>query len=172
MRRLFDYSSVPREKRTLILAAMLFGSVFSYLLLVRYVVTVGEVEGNSMLPTLRPGERYLINRMVYRFRDPHPGDIVEIQMPGQDDFSVKRIIAVSGDVVQVKDGAVRVNGRPLREPYLPRGMATAGAALGMHSYKVSENTYFVLGDNRAISVDSRAFGAVHRDRLVGRLRLW
>ena len=69
MRRLFDYRSVPREKRTHILAAMLFGSVLSYLLIVRFGVTVGEVEGDSMLPTLKDGERYLINRMVFRLRE-------------------------------------------------------------------------------------------------------
>ena len=79
MRHLFDYRSVSHEKRTLILAAMLFGSVLSYFLIVRFVMTVGEVEGNSMLPTLQDGERYLINRMIYRFRDPLPGDIIEIK---------------------------------------------------------------------------------------------
>lgn len=77
---------------------------------------IGEVEGNSMLPTLQDGERYLINRMVYRFRDPKPGDIVKITMPGSGDFSVKRIIAAPGDVVQIKEGHVFVNGRIRSDP--------------------------------------------------------
>ncbi len=171
-RRLFDYGSVPREKRTLILSAMLFGSVLSYLLLVRYVMMIGEVEGNSMLPTLQDGERYLINRIVYRFRDPKPGDIVEINMPGAGDFSVKRIIASPGDVVQIKDGHVFVNGRVSPEPYLPKGVTTEGKSLGMKAFKVSDNAYFMLGDNRSISIDSRTFGAVRRDRVVGRLWTW
>jgi signal peptidase I len=171
-RRLFDYGSVPREKRTLILAAMLFGSVLSYLLLVRYVIMIGEVEGNSMLPALQDGERYLINRIVYRFRDPQPGDIVKINMPGSGDFSVKRVIASPGDVVQIKEGHVFVNGEVKPEAYLPKGVFTDGMSLGMKMFRVSDNAYFVLGDNRFISIDSRTFGAVRRDRLVGRLSIW
>jgi signal peptidase I len=172
VRHLFDYSSVPHEKRTLILAAMLFGSVLSYLLIVRYGVSVGEVEGTSMTPTLQDGERYLINRMVYRFHDPRPGDIVEIAMPKEDDCSVKRIIALPGDVIQIKEGRVHVNGKPCAEPYLPAHVMTRGNSLGTNAYKVLENTFFVMGDNRAVSADSRVFGAVPRDRLVGRLVIW
>jgi len=171
-RRLFEYGAVPREKRTHILAAMLFGSVLSYLLLVRYVIMIGEVEGNSMLPALQDGERYLINRIVYRFRDPQPGEIVEISMPGSGDFSVKRIIAAPGDVVQIKDGHVFVNGRVKLESYLPKDVATDGKTLGIKAFRVSDNAYFVLGDNRSISIDSRTFGAVGRDRLIGRLWIW
>ncbi len=170
-RRLFDYRSVSREKRTLILAAMLFGSVLSYFLLVRYVMMIGEVEGNSMLPTLQDGERYLINRMVYHFRDPQPGDIVQINMPSSGDFSVKRIIAIPGDEVQIRDGHVVVNGRVRLESYLPKEVLTDGKTLGMKAFRVSDNAYFVLGDNRSISVDSRTFGAVRRDWLVGRLSI-
>lgn len=172
MRRLFDYRSVSREKRTYILTAMLFGSVLSYYLIIHFVMTVGEVEGNSMMPTLQSGERYVINRMVYRFSDPRPGDIVEINMPLIDDYSVKRIIASPGDIVQIKGGHVYVNGKLHREPYLHEGVITEGGMLGMNVYKVSDGAYFVLGDNRVISADSRTFGAVKSDRLVGRLWIW
>ena len=172
MRHLFDYRTVSHEKRTLILAAMLFGSVLSYFLIVRFVMTVGEVEGNSMLPTLQDGERYLINRMIYRFRDPLPGDIVEINMPGPDDFSVKRIVASPGDVVQIKDGRVYVNGKVRLEPYLSVGVTTDGKALGANIFRVADNAYFVLGDNRPISADSRVFGAVTRNRIIGLLWIW
>jgi len=171
MRRFFDYRSVSREKRTQILAAMLFGSILSYFLITRYILSIGEVEGASMLPTLKEGDRYLINRIIYRIGDPRPGDIVEIKMSIPDDFSVKRIIALPGDVVQIKEGTVFVNGKSLVEPYLPAGMSTDGKALGMNAYKVSDNAYFVLGDNRSVSADSRLFGAVQRSRLVGRLWL-
>ncbi len=133
---------------------------------------IGEVEGNSMLPTLQDGERYLINRMVYRFRDPKPGDIVKITMPGSGDFSVKRIIASPGDVVQIKEGHVFVNGRVSLESYLSKGVSTEGKSLGVKVYRVSGDSYFVLGDNRSLSIDSRMFGAVRRDRLVGRLWIW
>jgi len=171
-RYLFDYRSVPHEKRTLILAAMLFGSILSYFLITRFILTVGEVEGDSMLPTLRNGERYLINRMIYQFRDPVPGDIVEIHLKALDDFSVKRIMASPGDVVQFKGGRVYVNGKIHPEPYLTEGVMTDGKALGVNVFKVADNAYFVMGDNRSVSVDSRVFGAVQRQQLVGRLWIW
>ncbi len=172
MRRFFDYRSVPHEKRTLILTAMFFGSILSYFLITRYVLTVGEVEGASMLPALQPGERYLINRIIYQIREPQPGDIVELTLKGADDFSVKRIIAFPGDVVQFKGGHVYVNGKVHSEPYLPEGVITEGKALGSNIFKVADNSYFVMGDNRPVSVDSRVFGAVQRHQLVGRLWIW
>ena len=171
MRRLFDYRSVPRAQQARILAAMLFGSVLSYLLIVRFVLGVGEVEGNSMVPTLQDGDRYVVSRLTYRFRDPRPGDLVEIRMKKSDDNVVKRIIALPGDVVHIRDGDVYVNGTAQTEAYLPPGTETGGKALGGNIFKVSDDAYFVLGDNRAASVDSRIFGAVKRDALVGRLWL-
>lgn len=172
MRRLFDYSSVPREKQTHILAVMLFGSVLCYLLMTRFLLTSGEVSGTSMLPTLQDGERYLINRLVYRWGGPLPGDIVEIRMPGSnDDDCVKRVIALPGDVVQIKDGVVHVNGRVLPEPYLPSGVYTAANAMGTKPYKLPQDVYFVLGDNRAVSADSRQFGGVKSSQLVGKVWL-
>ncbi len=169
MRRLFDYRTVSREKRTHILAAMLFGSVLCYYLLVHFIVMFAEVEGTSMLPALRDGDRFLVNRLVYRFREPRAGDIVEFKTPRMKDYSVKRIIGIPGDVVQIRDGGVYVNGKLVREPYLARGVLTEGLALAQNSYRVSEGAYFVLGDNRAQSVDSRMFGAVPRGDLIGKL---
>ena len=154
------------------MAAMLFGSMLSYFLLTRFVLSVGEVEGASMLPTLRDGERYLINRVIYQFKDPEPGDIVEISRKGSDEFAVKRIIAAPGDVVQFKEGRVYVNGKVHPEPYLPKGLMTDGKALGSEAFVVVDNAYFILGDNRSASVDSRVFGAVQRRQLVGRLWIW
>lgn len=168
MRRLFDYSKVPHEKRTHILAAMLFGSVLSYFLITQFMA-FGQVEGNSMLPTLRDGERFLINRLVYRLREPRPGDIIEFNTPRMSDFTVKRVIALPGDVVQIKNGAVYVNGKIRQEHYLPAGMKTEGQALGENAFTVSAGAYFVLGDNRSVSLDSRMFGAISRELLVGRL---
>lgn len=169
MRRLFDYRTVPREKRTLILAGMLFGSILSFFLISRFVLTVGVVEGASMVPTLQDGDRYLINRLVYRFHDPRPGDMVEFRMIRADDYSVKRIVALPGDVVQIKQGHVYVNGRMVAEPYLRPGVITEGKAIRSEAFKLPDNVYFVLGDNRAVSMDSRVFGGVNKNRFVGRL---
>lgn len=167
MRRLFDYRSVPRATRARILAAMLFGSVLSYLLIERFVLGVGQVEGTSMVPTLLDGDRYVVSRLTYRFRDPKPGDLVEIRMKEHEDHVVKRIIALPGDILHIQDGKVYVNGAGRDEAYLPPGSKTDGKALGVRSFKVSDDAYFVLGDNRQVSVDSRQFGAVKRDALIG-----
>lgn len=169
MRRLFDYRTVPREKRTHILALMLFGSILSFFVISRFVLTVGVVEGPSMAPALQDGERYLINRLVYRFHDPRPGDLVEFRMAREDDYSVKRIIALPGDMVQIKGGRVYVNGRMIPEPYLRPGVFTDGKGLRTGIYTLPDNMYFLLGDNRAVSMDSRVFGGVSKDRFVGRL---
>ena len=171
-RKLFDYSAVPRSQRTLILAAMLFGSVLGYFGISRFVMKAGEVNGDSMAPTLMDGQRFLINRIVYRVRDPRPGEIVALRLPGEQELCVKRIVAQPGDVLRIKAGGVQVNGRQLAEPYLPPGVVTTGGRLGSQAYKMAPSAFFVLGDNRKQSVDSRYFGAVQRLWLVGRVEYY
>lgn len=169
-RRLFDYSAVPRRKRALILALMLFGSVLAYLFVSHFVFKGGVVDGVSMEPTLHDGDRYVINRVLYHLRDPRAGEIVALRLPGDDDLSVKRVIALPRDAIQIRAGAVHVNGRPVNEPYLSPGTVTGGEALGDAAYKVADGCYFVLGDNRGASADSRRFGAVKRAWIMGRVR--
>jgi signal peptidase I len=170
-RRLFDFRSEPRERRALILACMLFWSVISYLLISRFALETGEVVGESMVPTLNDGEHFLINRWIFRFRDPRAGDIVALRMPDDEDLTVKRIIALPRDLVQIKNGFVFVNGKKLSEPYVPTNIQTVGEQLSDKVFKVEDNCYFVLGDNRPKSEDSRMFGAVPQDWLVGRVRV-
>ena len=169
MRRLFDYRKVPREARTRILAWMVAGSVLSYLVCSRFLIGMGQVDGVSMWPTLEDGERLIINRAIYRLRDPLPGEVVAFRLPGEDELVVKRVIALPGDLVRIRGGHVVVNGRVLAEPYLPVGVVTLSRAMHDRSFRIADGCYFVLGDNRAASDDSRLFGAVSRERLVGRV---
>jgi signal peptidase I len=169
MRRLFDYRQVPREKRTRILAAMLVGSVLSYLACSRFVIGMGEVVGQSMSPNLSDGDRFIVNRAVYRLRDPRLGEVAALQLPNDDEWVVKRVIAQPGDMVKIHHGRVWVNGRALAEAYLPAGVPTLARAMRDRSYRIADNCYFVLGDNRLASDDSRMFGAVNRDQFVGRV---
>jgi signal peptidase I len=171
MRRLFDYRQVPRAARTRILAAMMLGSVLSYFGCSRFVIGMGEVVGQSMWPNLVDGERLLINRVAYRLGDPRPGDVVALRFPNEDDWVVKRVIAQPGDMVRIRGGRVWVNGRALMEPYLPMGVPTLARAMRDRSYRIAGNCYFVLGDNRLSSDDSRMFGAVSREQFVGRVVL-
>jgi signal peptidase I len=109
------------------------------------------VDGSSMQPSLHDRERVLINKLVYRFNPPEASDIVVFKYPMDPnrDF-IKRIVAVAGQTVEVKNGKVYVNGQPVEEPYLKT--PTHGA---FGPELVPEGTVFVMGDNRNFSLDSR-----------------
>lgn len=163
----FDIGSMSPRMRTLVLACILFWSVLCYLGLTRFVVMSVDVSGDSMVPTLRDGERRFMHRWRHLILAPQRGELVAIEQPDYEFFSVKRVIALPHERVQVKYGRVYVNGEPLNEPYLPDGTVTTGGALGRAAFRVADECYFVLGDNRRFSVDSRDHGAVHRDEILG-----
>lgn len=159
----------PERRQWVILACVFFWSVLSYVFFSRFVLKATEVEGVSMEPTLRSGDRLLLIRLAYRNRPPARGDIVAIQLPDEDELIVKRIVAKPGERVQIEDGRVRVNGGVLPEVYLPRGMITGPGIMTTNTYVVGRDCYFVLGDNRVRSLDSRYFGAVNAGLIVGRV---
>lgn len=128
--------------------------------------------GFSMAPTLLDGDSYVLSRISYHFRQPRRGDIVAVQLQAQQSLSVKRIIALPGELITIRGGKVYVNRKALEEPYLPEALETFPGALGEHEYEIAVDCYFVMGDNRANSVDSRTVGAVHRDCIQGVLLLW
>lgn len=163
----FDLAELPRSRQTLILACILFWSVLIYLFLSRLVITYTIVEGQSMAPAIRDGDRYFVHRWLYRIRSPQRGDIVAIQLPNYEDLTVKRVVALPYERVQIRDGVVLVNDESLAEPYLSRTTRTESGPLGKGVFRVDHDCYFVLGDNRDKSIDSRFFGAVHRDCIIG-----
>jgi signal peptidase I len=169
-RQLFDYQRLPRRDRTQILACMLFWSILSYGAISRFVLQAGEVVGQSMHPTLHAGDRFLMCRATYLLRESRRGDIIALRLPHEPDLSVKRVIALAGDHVSIRDSGVYVNGERLEEPYLPRGVATDPGPLEGRTFVVAPACLFVLGDNRAVSVDSRYFGAIQRGWVVGTVR--
>jgi signal peptidase I len=140
----------------------------SYVLVTNYVFEAVEVVGPSMKPTLQHAEHYMLNRWVYNFREPHVSEIVVIRDPGDDGYSVKRIIAGPGDRVRIHRGTVFVNDRRLVEPYLRPGTMTHPATRARNQLIYCGNEeYVVLGDNRSNSLDSRHYGVVARDRILG-----
>ena len=140
----------------------------SYLLISHFLVESVRVVGESMYPTLENSHRYLLNRWVLHLRAPHPGEIVVIRDPLDNGLSVKRVVAVAGDQVELKGGHVYVNGRLLQEPYLPPGTPTfPGPYLEDQTFDCRQDQYFVLGDNN--SIDSRAYGPVSRPAILGLL---
>jgi signal peptidase I len=141
-------------------------ALLSYFFFSHFVVTSVQVVGGSMYPTLHDSERYLLNRWIYLFRSPKPGDIVVIQDPSDDRLSVKRIIACSGQSVGFKQGTVFVNGKRIEEPYLLKGTKTFPEGPGKR-LSCGPGQFVLLGDNRMNSVDSRVYGPVQRERILG-----
>ena len=153
----------------LVLLTVAVLSVPAYFLVSRFVVTAVIVQGRSMMPTLKDGERYYLNRWRYLFVAPQRGDIVVIRDPGHSDFAVKRIVAQPFDWINLKDGQIFINGRRLDEPYLDPRTRTDAPDLKEKWIQLGEDQYYVLGDNRANSEDSRFYGRVRRANVLGLL---
>jgi len=143
-------------------------AVLSYFAFSRLGFQVVEVVGDSMQPTLQQADHYLLKKWVYLFREPRPLEVVVIVDPQDTGFSVKRIIARGGDTVEVKQGEVFLNGVRMEEPYLRKGAVTRGWGNSPQQlFVVGPDEYFVLGDNREVSVDSRVYGPVPRRNVLG-----
>jgi signal peptidase I len=134
-----------------------------------------RIPSATMEPTLLLGDHILTDNAVYRAQQPRRGDIVVFKYPGdeQRDF-LKRIVGVPGDEIALRGEQVYVNGRLLEEPYVQAGAApsptaaSCGYAYGCQPLLVPADSFFVLGDNRERSVDSRYWGFVKREKIVGR----
>lgn len=143
-------------------------AITSYLLFSHFILQTVQVVGVSMVPTLRDSQKYLLNRWTYHFRAPKRNDLVVLRDPIDKGFAVKRVIATEGDHLVFKDGAVYVNGQKLAEPYLSPGMPTFPySRANEQSFTLSKGQYFVLGDNRRNSADSRSYGPVSQQSILG-----
>lgn len=126
-----------------------------------------QVEQYSMEPTLLPRDRVLVDKFLYRLRQPHRGDVVVLKYPLNPQRNyIKRIVALPNDTVEVREGILYVNGQPTREPYINgHSVGNFGPAT------VPPDSVFVMGDNRNNSEDSRAFGPLAKDLIVGQATL-
>jgi signal peptidase I len=174
----------PTTTRTILEYAILAVVAIAVALLIQaYLVKPYRIPSGSMENTLLIGDRVLVDRVTWDFASPKRGDIVVFHLPTVGTVLIKRIIGLPGDVVSLKQGAVYINGRRLAEPYVrldkgqpePTDPFSNGLAWSLQTpYRVPAGDYFVMGDNRTDSGDSRDFGPVPRSAMVGRAfaRYW
>jgi signal peptidase I len=166
-RRFGLFRFVPQDKQWLLLLCIMLSSIASYFLISRFVVMSVEIQGLSMTPTLLDGDRYMLYRCTYFFRSPRRGEIVVIRDPEDHGLSIKRIVALPNDTIEIRRDGVYVNQSKLKEPYLTAANALASADIYVLPTKLGKKSYFVMGDNRGKSFDSRYYGPISRDDILG-----
>ncbi|MDP1688807.1 MAG: signal peptidase I [bacterium] len=152
-------------------------AVVTVLLVRSFLVQPFLVNGASMEPNFSNNNYLLVDELTYRLRQPERGEVIVFRYPGDEStFYIKRMIGLSGERVQIKNGIITIfnnenpDGLILDEKYLPTGLITSGDI----NVTLKDDEYFVLGDNRSFSFDSRSWGILPHKDLIGvvRLRLW
>lgn len=153
------FSTIKEIIQTALISLAIFFFVYIFL------VQPHRVKGDSMLPNFLDGELLLTEKIAYRFGTPQRGDVIVFRAPGKNVDFIKRIIGLPGESVRIEDGVVYVNGNKISEPYETQ------TTQGNETIIVPFEQYFVLGDNRGASSDSRSFGTISVDSLRGKVWL-
>lgn len=155
--------------------AIVAGALVVALLVKTFLIQAFFIPSLSMFPTLAEGDRVLVNKLSYRLHDVNRGDMVVFERPnGQPESDIKdlikRVVGLGGETIEARDGVVYIDGERLAEPYLVDGMRTENLA----EQEVPAGQVWVMGDNRTGSSDSRVFGPIDEDTIVGRafIRVW
>ena len=151
------------------------GALVIALVIKTFLLQAFYIPSSSMVSTLNIGDRVLVNKLSYDLHDVHRGDIIVFERPESEADSpisdlIKRVVGLPGDTVEGQNGQVLIDGEPLAEPYLDEGVTTGD----FDPVEVPEGHYFMMGDNRGDSRDSRFFGPIAEDTIVGRafFRVW
>jgi signal peptidase I len=173
----------PSSRRRVVVewVVILAAVVLCTLVLRTYVVQSFSIPSLSMYPTLQVGDRIIVNKLSYDLHGVHRGDIVVFARPPLEDQEyadlVKRVIGLPGETISSKGCAIYINNKPLSEPWLPPGPDSCSAALPGDAHpqfnlpgpvKIPAGEYYVMGDNRTDSEDSRFFGPIPKSLIVGR----
>lgn len=139
------------------------------LLIHLFVATIFIVDGPSMEPNLHDKEVVLVNRLSYLISQPRRGDVAILRFPGDPQHSryVKRIVGLPGDLVEIKNGKIYINNVQITESYLDINLQTITENISQIQLKTGE--YFLVGDNRTVSSDSRIWGPARQEDLIGRV---
>lgn len=163
-------SRAALEWVVLIAAAVLIAIVIR-----AFVFQAFYIPSESMVPTLKVGDRVLVNKLSYQIHDPERGDVVVFKAPalaatGDVKDLVKRVVGLPNETIEGRDGHIYIDGRLLTEPYLPAGVVSRTFA----PEHVPAESYFMLGDNRQFSKDSTFFHSIKRSDFIGRefVRIW
>jgi signal peptidase I len=159
-------------------ASVIAGAIVLALVVKVFILQAFYIPSPSMYPTLKVGDRVLVNKLSYRLHDVNRGDVVVFERPPSEEIStipdlIKRVIGLPGDSVTFRDGEVFINGERLAEPYLPPGVTTTADFAPNHCTVeapclVPPGDVWVMGDNRNDSKDSRYFGPIEQRTIVGR----
>lgn len=143
------------------------------LLITNFIVQRNTVQGDSMYPNLHDGDELIVEKVSRYFGGIRRGDIITVDTHGLDKRSpnnvIKRVVGLPGERVEIREGRVYINGEVLDEPYLPEGVVTVSDSRNPQYEKLvlADNEYYCLGDNRPNSKDSRVFGPVPRQNILG-----
>lgn len=136
-----------------------------------------QVKGNSMMPNFSNGEYLLTDKITYRFQEPKKGDVIIFTAPKNQEYEyIKRIIGLPAETIRIEGGEIFINGEKLKEEYLSQKTKTHSGHFLKEGqlFTIPEGQYFVIGDNRDHSSDSREWGTVPKENIIGRawLRYW
>lgn len=153
---------------------IIVGALVLALVVKTFLFQVFLIPSASMYPTLQDKDRVVVNKLSYRLHEVNRGDLVVFgrpteSLPGDIDHLIKRVVATEGETVSAEDGQVLIDGEPLDEPYLD-DVVTSDIA----PFEIPDDMLWVMGDNRGHSEDSRFFGPIDEDLVVGRafVKLW
>jgi signal peptidase I len=181
-----DPEATPKKKRsgtrTIIEWLLLIAGALALALLIKtFLFQAFYIPSESMVPTLEKNDRVLVNKLSYKLHDVNRGDIVVFEAPPGEDQDikdlVKRVVGLPGEELTFRDGTIYVDDKPLDEDYLPDGTVTAPRCPGeadLAAVQIPAKSYWVMGDNRAASKDSRCFGPIPEGDIVGRVffKMW
>jgi len=148
-----------------------------FVLIYLFLFQPHQVRGSSMYPSLHDGEYLLTDKVSYRLHQPKRGDVIIFTAPHNEEYDyIKRIIGLPGETIKIENGKVFINGLALDEVYIPNDFTTFAGSFAKEGYNVllPPEQYFVLGDNRQHSSDSREWGSVPEKNIIGRaaFRYW
>jgi signal peptidase I len=156
-------------------AVLVVGALVIALLIKTFLFQAFYIPSASMDPTLKVHDRVLVNKLSYHLHSVHRGDIIVFKAPPQERTAqikdlVKRVVGLPGETIQSRDGQIYINDRLLKEPYLPKGTRSDD----LPRMVIPAGHYFMMGDNRGASSDSRVFGPITRSAIIGRafVKMW